>query len=30
MFGNADLPISNYDVLFNALKYAKSLNLVVI
>ena len=29
-FGNADLPISNYDVLFNALKYAKSLNLIVI
>ena len=29
-FGNADVPISNYDVLFNALKYAKSLNLVVI
>jgi len=29
-FGNADVPISNYDVLFNALKYAKSLNLIVI
>lgn len=29
-FGNADVPISNYDVLFNALKYAKSLNLPVI
>jgi dihydroorotase len=29
-FGNADEPISNYDVLFNALKYAKSLNLFVI
>ena len=28
--GNADEPISNYDVLFNALKYAKSLNLFVI
>ena len=29
-FGNADVPISNYDVLFNSLKYAKSLNLSVI
>ena len=29
-FSNADVPISNYDVLFNSLKYAKSLNLFVI
>ena len=29
-FSNADVPISNYDVLFNSLKYAKSLNLSVI
>ena len=29
-FSNADEPIINYDVLFNALKYAKSLNLFVI
>jgi len=29
-FGNADVPISNYDVLYNSLKYAKSLNLSVI
>ena len=29
-FSNADVPISKYNVLFNSLKYAKSLNLFVI